>query len=108
MTTKHTPGPWKLEEWEHDGFSTGDFSIYPGKGTKMPIATIQQPFNGKRTIANARLIAASPDLLEFANMYIAQFCGHQITNTSDSKHDATGWLRDIARAAIDKATGVAT
>ena len=63
---KHTPGPWELKEWNSDYGATGDFSIYPGtqKGCRMPIACVQQPFNGKRTKANARLIAAAPDLLE--------------------------------------------
>ena len=64
---KHTPGPWVLEEWSFDYGATGDFSIYPGtqKGCRMPIACVQQPFNGKRTKANARLIAAAPTMYEF-------------------------------------------
>jgi hypothetical protein len=52
---------------------------------------------------NAALIAAAPDLLRFAEAYIDQFCGYQITNTADAKHDATGWLRDMAKAAMAKA-----
>ncbi len=52
---------------------------------------------------NAALIAAAPDLLRFAEAYMGQFCGYQITNTTDAKHDATGWLRDMAKAAITKA-----
>ena len=43
------------------------------------------------------------ELLHFAEMYICQYCGYQITNTSDAKHDATGWLRDMAQAAIKNA-----
>lgn len=53
---------------------------------------------------NAALIAAAPDLMRFAEAYIGQFCGYQITNTTDAKHDATGWLRDMAQKAIAKAT----
>ena len=52
---------------------------------------------------NAALIAAAPDLLRFADAYIGQFCGYQITNATDAKHDATGWLRDMAQKAIAKA-----
>ena len=68
MKTKHTPGPWELEEWEFDYGPTGDFSIYQSrsKTPRMPIASVQLPFNGKRTEANARLIAAAPELLEAA------------------------------------------
>ena len=68
METKHTPGPWELEEWEFDYGPTGDFSIYQSrsKTPRMPIACVQLPFHGKRTEANARLIAAAPELLEAA------------------------------------------
>ena len=52
---------------------------------------------------SAALIAAAPDLLRFAEAYIGQFCGYQITNTADAKYDATGWLRDMAEAAMKKA-----
>lgn len=53
-----------------------------------------------------RLIAledSHAELLEFAENYIGQFYGHQITNTSSAKHDAIGWLRDLAREASQKA-----
>lgn len=43
------------------------------------------------------------ELLYFAEMYVSQYCGYQITNTSNAKHDATGWLRDMAQAAIRNA-----
>ena len=54
-------------------------------------------------ISNGYLLAAAPDLLEFAKAYADQFRGYQITNTKDAKHDATGWLMDMARAALAKA-----
>jgi len=57
---KHTPGPW-LTQWEHDG----DESIWSRDGGMHMIATCHA--EDDRVIpakANARLIAAAPDLLE--------------------------------------------
>ena len=108
MKAKHTPGPWELEEWEFDYGPTGDFSIYQSrsKTPRMPIACVQLPFNGKRTEANARLIAAAPELLEALQAVLRSF------PTDRDMRDA-GWERaeidlacrdyEAARAAISKA-----
>ncbi|MCW7544863.1 hypothetical protein N7I30_13730 [Aurantimonas litoralis] len=72
MTTeaKHTPGPWLIRE----GFSTDTLEVYPrrdGKpeiGSWAELATVRSDYgNGDGDTAegeaNARLIAAAPDLL---------------------------------------------
>ena len=100
---KHTAAPWRVEnETDIVGFENDPANDCVGP---VDIAQVYPRTVPNRTEANARLIAAAPELLEFAESYIGMFCGYQITNTSDAKHDATGWLRDMARDAIDKATG---
>lgn len=50
--TKHTPGPWKV-------------AAIPGSVIALDNATIAKVFYGERSVcdANARLIAAAPDML---------------------------------------------
>lgn len=116
MGAKHTPGPWKLES--HDDHQTLDFavsdtgiltdySVYPPK-IRMPIASIQHAFNGKRTAANARLIAASPDLLEALKELLSWCDGRRFGIDAFSRtcnEHALGRTFDQANSAIAKATG---
>lgn len=99
---KHTPGPWSLRGYNLETLdfavsATGqmvDFDIYPPMSKKhmMPIASVQHCFNGKACEANARLIAAAPDLLEALRNYV-DGCSLSV--------DALA----VARAAIAKAEG---
>jgi hypothetical protein len=65
MEVKHTPGPWIEKEW------TECLTIFPHKGNEdepgYPLATVHKDpkhgFTADRARANARLIAAAPDLL---------------------------------------------
>jgi hypothetical protein len=52
MTTEHTPGPWTYDKEAEDVYS-------PGHGRGIPVCIV-----GKDNGANARLIAAAPELLE--------------------------------------------
>lgn len=67
MSTKHTPGPWKVrKEWSGDGYE-----VYPTRAGKKPefgqwaaIATVDSIISkGESARKNARLIAAAPELL---------------------------------------------
>ena len=60
-TTTHTPGPWRFD-WDDNGFYYIDAAGRPSPC----IATI--PYDGEVAEENARLIAASPDLLEVAEI----------------------------------------
>ena len=54
MTTTHTPGPWKIIK--------GDFVVAPDNGTVAQVGTPTTP--AREHEANARLIAAAPEMLE--------------------------------------------
>lgn len=111
--SKHTTGPWVAEAWDvpeimdfavsETGLLT-DYEIYPVKSKddhRMPIATVQHPFNGKRTEANARLIAAAPELLAALKSLLSdcEKLGFEGRNTAS--------IKESARAAIAKAGGKA-
>lgn len=89
MLIKHTPGPWKLRETPNDCDFTHEIDgiacIYAGNG----LAT-----------ANAKLIAAAPELLEALQAVIADIdipeCGGNIEFN----------IVQQVRAAIKKATEI--
>ena len=98
MTTKHTPGPWLLRtaptsaglchivsaaDWR-GAFIYGD-GLRKGVDDSLPKA--------QELAANARLIAAAPDLLEALQEMVRTF----------AKNHALAV--DVARAAIARATG---
>ena len=69
MERKHTPGPWKF----HANGDANDYSIL-GPNNNWVIAFIQ---NGEiwteQQLANAKLIAAAPDMLEALVKWINYF-----------------------------------
>lgn len=87
---KHTPGPWD----ENNG------RVFRGNSGSICILTDQHSFVEYR--ANARLIAAAPELLE-ALEYIYLLL--QDDYDGDALKRLTAELSDTARAAIAKATG---
>lgn len=96
MTTQHTPGPW----------ITGDASIWALDDCEFH-AIVDCPLNQtcrdtETAWANARLIAASPDLLAALENMVSHFphWAAQI-DMKQIDRDAIG----MARAAIAKATG---
>jgi hypothetical protein len=55
--TKHTPGPWQIRS----GGNTGKFFVEQSQGAEVTICFVDT--NLRSNEANARLIAAAPDLL---------------------------------------------
>lgn len=90
MNSKHTPGPWEIEYNNADEASGGQwYTVGP--------ARVLFPYNADagvaiRALANARLIAAAPELLEVARRTAAA-------------HDEGTPLGQLARAALAKAEG---
>lgn len=92
MTTQHTPGPWRYER-ANPSPTTGEHLIAGAKNGYL--AEIRDCGSGNIS-ANARLIAAAPDLLAALEELLNAL-------PSATTHPAI----KAARAAIAKATGEA-
>lgn len=98
--SKHTEGPWELAKSNNpDSDQVEDRLVYAEiGGEKFHIAEVYQYQNdnhhkvGGTTLANARLIAAAPELLEAAKY------------AWDNMPSGQYMVRDKLRAAITKAT----
>ncbi len=106
VPAQHTPGPWTITR--HNG-NHGD-SVYPSvigvagsnpyrEGWRLP-ATVYQ-YNPQQAEADARLIAAAPELLRELRMLVMWI------DEADKRHVDPPRPRDLrdARATIAKATG---
>jgi hypothetical protein len=113
MSAKHTPGPWFLADWELDDgpnkdviearepevVAPGSRSIWLGGVRCMQIATVRDSsVDEETTSANARLMAAAPNLLAVLQ---------ELEESADywSEYDVPLGIVDRIRAAIAKATG---
>ena len=94
--TKHTPGPWRVQATGH--------SFVVEAHTHTEVISVDENGNPCRwseyNEANARLIAAAPELLEVLRLMVAM----AETGMCDfNPHDE--YVMDKAKAVIDKATG---
>lgn len=97
MNTKHTPGPWEVAEagsWKGGKRTSTEYFVRrPGDDVAIASDIIDPANDDAPSEANARLIAAAPDLLEalieLRNFYI----------------EMTGLPPVAANAAIAKAKG---
>ncbi len=92
MNTKHTPGPWAVQT-----YTSGEVAVLhdPGTGFVRLVCFVNPSFIEGVRGANARLIAAAPELLESLVEFIAGADAGMISVATDKK----------ARAAIAKARG---
>ena len=104
--SKHTPGPWKIQEWPEKGITMIVRYNAPDSWPKYGVVCeIDTPLDDCE--ANARLIAAAPDMLEALKMILhcnplerkvyGKFNGYQITLTERDM--------DLIRNATKKAEG---
>ena len=85
---KHTPGPWKISKL--------DRTVISPCNNEFDIADTWKHDRGKtKAQANARLIAAAPDMLE---LLIASYL--------QLNPDGWQWLRDDIKTTIERATGL--
>jgi len=108
--TKHTPGPWKVE-WPFEGGAL--ITADDGHGELAQVKTRYSKTNNlEEAEANARLIAAAPDLLEaicdlelrMTQAALASGIGPR-KNHTDFLLGELGRMKDVARAAIARAKG---
>ena len=100
--SKHTPGPWKFE------ILWAGFSAIRGRDGQLIFGVAAGDNSERRPKleieANARLIAAAPDLLEALRQMLAAFqC-----DMDSYADDPDAWQHEVweaARAAIAKAKG---
>lgn len=90
MNTQHTPGPWSVEI-DHRN-NDPEFIRAHVDGEIYDLASVLCDETGNAT-ANARLIAAAPDLL------------HALQMIDSNAAESVEWIRRVARTAIAKAKG---
>lgn len=111
---KHTAGPWDcwdMDEYGWHVFATQFGSAKVGQDCRLSVAAVRpgrshaEPAqNYYEQVANARLIAAAPDMLEALQGILRRATARADDTDADRRRD----LRHIAAsasAAIDKATG---
>jgi hypothetical protein len=100
MNTKHTPGPWAVGLYSWDNVK-GAHGIL-AEGCLIPICHSIMGGDLEESDANARLIAAAPDLLEAlrkAEAWVSQYHGMVGHNAASRQ------MSSVIFAAIAKATG---
>lgn len=97
MSAKHTPGPWTIRTLENFGFNV----VHYVDGDRFNIHRVAKTGDE----ANARLIAAAPDLLAALATFVAEYV--EMVESGDAGFwDAETEAKVIAaRAAISKAEG---
>ena len=99
--SKHTPGPWTARKapggWPLQIVREAEAT----RGTDFKLIAELGPWDRRTEKANARLIAAAPDLLEAAEEFL-ECVRHLVNNVGKQLQ----WdSRARLRAAIEKATG---
>lgn len=93
--SKHTPGPWHMNMVSSKSWNVG---VYEESGSEVATVKVKSLVTSERRDADARLIAAAPDLLEALQKYVAAGFG----NSTDPY--LQGQAYDAAIEAIAKAT----
>lgn len=99
IIARHTPGPWQANK-RHNGWD-----VYaPDKRVVAEIYRVAEP---EICEANARLVAAAPELLEAAKRFIAWIDSGKRGFPSESKLDAavTETRTAVAKATTGQAVG---
>lgn len=112
---KHTPGPWRIdvngsENWsvDYEGPSS-TFMTICAQGRREPVGFAVEPTawgSDEEIEANARLIAAAPDLLEALEPEFMDAVAAVLD--ANNCHATAGSVRNYAikqRAALSRATG---
>ncbi len=96
--TQHTPRPWLVKPVAAPMSHNGDIGVVTAKGELIAVALLERG----RAAANARLIAAAPQLFDIAQRVEALLTRQHWMPDGDSPESAL--LRDV-RAAILRVEG---
>jgi hypothetical protein len=101
---KHTPGPWEAYDAAAYGTLITCGSL-TGQGHRIAYVHLYRDLSVETYAANARLIAAAPELLEAleAVLYWAELIAGDTTDKEAAANEEASIA--LARAAITKATG---
>jgi hypothetical protein len=100
MAANHTPGPWYVEN--HAIMVNQPWRAYLGEGAPETVCEMVSSLSPEATAANARLIAAAPELLAALE---GMFNGTCFCDFAKGGYTHHGRHCEIARAAIAKAKG---
>lgn len=100
--SKHTPGTWTACEPFQDTFNKL-ISIKVGSAPAIEIARCYGPRKSQMADANARLIAAAPDLLAACKFFMSEIWD---MTTEQFSHGADKPIREAMEKAIAKAEGL--
>lgn len=95
MHDKHSPGPWVCAPFPNPNYN---IVLMGPHGTKRDIATVMRSLDDVG-VANARLVAAAPDLLEACKAALAYV---PTSTESGEPHDGSAWDCCEACAAMEK------
>lgn len=106
---KHTPGPWLYDAEAIDGRERGYIRTEFGRetgGHGIAVARVvsRSEFGPTAYDANARLIAAAPELLAASTDLLAKLA-FRLENRGPKQADLGYNAQEALRAAIDKAVG---
>ena len=93
-TATHTPGPWTAEDWRWGTNFSSVWAVF-ANGTDGCMDKMPCECHGSNAEANARLIAAAPDLLEACKAAVIAFRIVELGEDTDV----------MCQAAIAKAEG---
>lgn len=97
--SNHTPGPWYSDEFE------GITIFHDVKDRRFPICKLE-PISDGEAEANARLIAAAPEILEALKFSLAEWYQYDSANKRGGPMErARRQAIKMAEAAIAKAEG---
>ena len=100
--SKHTPGPWVVDEANTNLVARLVDGVYEYVCAVEPSSFSTREYNNEQEEADARLIAAAPELLE-----ALQACEARLTHLAQNSVNVVAELKQ-ARAAIAKAEGKQT
>lgn len=101
--TEHTPGPWSLQPGDTRVVQA---HLASGYTQEVAICPIDLALKENSETANARLIAAAPELLAALELATATLI--RLTSINPNKRNSIIGTLDVIRAAIAKAKGGAS